>query len=44
VQGFVGHTNLEMQALKYISEEMKIVDFGPKEDAQKIKNIRTTYK
>lgn len=32
------------QALKHISEEMKIVGFGPKEVAQKIKNIRTTYK
>jgi hypothetical protein len=32
------------QALKRVSEEMKIVGFGPKEVAQKIINIRTTYK
>ena len=32
------------QALKQVSEEMNITGFGPKEVAQKIKNIRTTYK
>jgi hypothetical protein len=36
--------NARDQALKHISEEIKIIGFGPKEVAQKIKNIRTTYK
>lgn len=31
-------------ALKHISDEMEILGFGPKEVAQKIKNIRTSYK
>jgi hypothetical protein len=32
------------QALKHLSAEMKIIGFGTKAVAQKIKNIRTTYK
>nr|CAD7569859.1 unnamed protein product [Timema californicum] len=32
------------QAYKHIVNEMKIIGFGPKEVAQKIKNVRTTYK